>query len=357
MNPKWEAPRVHAACDNSRCKLQTTVNVVSDIDPELLRRQEPPSSLGFTYSPEPINADWSVVLGVTRSLALPNPRARCFFIATEPPDVMEYDLAALSHYGLVIAGQFRYLRSLSTLSVCTGLLPWRVGIAIEQHHPTVTMSRADFLELPLPTKPTISVVTSDKALTSTQVRRLRLIDFLAKHMPELQVFGRDVRLVNDKADALRMSQFHLALENCRQPRFWTEKLSDPILMGNVTFYSGGNDWRRDFPGESAIFEIDVDHPSRAYRQIRSTLDGFVHEDHFPEILANRTKVLDHANLHSAIERAIAGQSPGAWLPGITHVPAQSQSRLRNRTFGQAVARARRIASPAPDDSHRAGQEL
>jgi len=315
--------------------------VISDIQPELLRRQEPHSTLEFEYSPDPVPADWSIVLGVTRSLTLPNPRERCFFIATEPPDVMEYDLNILSQYGMVIAGRFRYLRALPTLSVHAGLLPWRVGIAIEQEQPMVTMSRGDFLKLQPPTKRVISVVTSDKALTSTQVRRLRLIDFLAKRLPELEVFGRDVRLVNDKADALRMNQFHLALENCRQPRFWTEKLSDPILMGNVTFYSGGNEWKRDFPGKSAIIEIDVDHPSRAYRQICSTLDDCSYDASYPEILANRAIVLNQANLHAAIERVVASQMSTVRPPGISYLSAHRHRRLRNRTFGQAVTRIRR----------------
>lgn len=274
-------------------------------------------------------ADWTVVVGLTRALDLPNPHERCIFIATEPPEVMLYDRRCLSHYGTVVAGQFRYLRSLPVLRVHTGLLPWRVGVAIEQESPEITMTRNDFLALPPAADRSLSVVTSDKSFTSAQVKRLRLIEYLSKRIPEIKVYGRSFRLVSDKADPLRLSQFHLALENCRQSRFWTEKLSDPILMGAVTLYSGGNGWRVDFPTTRAIVEIDVDHPTRAYDQVRKILDTFSYDQHLEDLRANRREILERLNLHAVIDKVVNAHSLHMRSSGTTRVPRHRLGLLRN----------------------------
>ena len=190
----------------------------------------------------------------------------------------------------------------------SGILPWRVGISIERNTPRVNMTIADLAKDFQPSRDVVSVVTSDKAHTKEQVRRLKLIEYLDKRMPALKIYGRDVNTIDDKADALMSNRFHLALENCRHAGHWTEKLSDPVLLQNVTFYSGHNSWGHCFPAQGAIIEIDVANPSRAYETICRTIDAAPREDLRSALWMNKRLLFTTWNIHKAIERAIRSRS-------------------------------------------------
>lgn len=281
------------------------VNLISEMDEAMLRRQEPETQFEFVYSREPVEADWHVMYDRIDEILVPNVTSRCLFMVAEPPELRRYDTSVLSRYGSVISAPFRYMRRLNNLRAATGLLPWRVGIAMENHNPSVTMTRDDFMTLAPPTSDTVSVVTSQKALTKYQVSRLKLIDHLSARIPEMQVFGRDTNLVADKADALRASKYHLALENCQQNGFWTEKLSDPILMEAVTFYSGHNGWESDFAKNGGILDINVEKPAAVYETIRKSLDSDYYSQVRSSLVGNKEKVMRSRNIHGAIAHVLA----------------------------------------------------
>jgi len=284
------------------------VNLVSEMDEAMLRRQEPETELEFVYSGEPVEADWHVVYDRIEEIVVPNHSSRCVFMVGEPPEIRKYDTSVLSQYGSVISAPFGYMKGLTNVTPAAGLLPWRVGIAIERNAPRVTLTRQDFMSLAAPTSDTVSVVTSQKTISKEQVQRLKLIDYLAARIPEMQVFGRDTNMVDDKADALRASKYHLALENCQQPGFWTEKLSDPILMENVTFYSGNNGWEADFARGGGILGLDIRNFVAVYETIRKCLDSDYYSQVRTSLVANKVRVMKSRNLHSAIEYSLSNSS-------------------------------------------------
>ena len=304
------------------------INVVSDLETSVLRSQECSSPIRFEYSTEPAEADYHVIMGITRELRIPNIPARTIFIVQEPPEVQRFDAVALSHYGRVLAPRFRYLRSLMNRVDEVGLLPWRVGIRIEQGPPKVVRTADDLRQSPSPTNQQISVVTSGKSRTPDQVKRLRLIDFLSKRLPELEIYGRDSRVIDDKADALESSRFHLALENAKHPNYWSEKLADPILMKNITFYSGGNGWQRFFRSETALVEIDVASPKNSYEIIRRSLDTISYDEAEPALVENQSRIFEKYTLHHAILRTIAKTPSGvtSLRKSDFHIPAHKARR-------------------------------
>ncbi len=310
--------------------LRPTINLISHMFPKILIRQEPDSPFTYIYSEYPVEADWHVVIDMTERLVIPNVRNRCFFVVAEPPEIRKYDTKALTEYGLVLTAPFEYLKNMKNLKIETGLLPWRIGIGIEKEVPSINLSRDDIERLNPAKIDSLTVVTSGKAYTKQQVHRLRLIDFLSSRIPEMQVFGRDTFPIDDKADALVTSRYHLALENCTQNQFWTEKLSDPILTENITFYSGHNLWRGDFPGSGAIYEVDVSKPRDAYATIRRVLDSGQYERVSPLLRTNKNRVMLELNLHKAIERAISVQNTkGTKLESrITDIPTHRSRRDR-----------------------------
>lgn len=304
------------------------INFVTHTSPEFLASQEPELPFKLVYSREPIAADWHVVLSLTNQMTIPNSPSRTLFVVQEPPDIMRFDTRVLSLYGRVLTAPFPYLRRLKNLSIRSGLLPWRVGTAFGSGQPVVNKSRSDFVEGSRRTGDYVSVVTSSKVLTGEQKRRLRLIEYLSSRLPELIVFGRETKAVLDKSDALEVGKYHLALENCRQNGFWTEKLADPILMQNVTFYSGKNSWSGSFGPNRGVLEIDTDNPRKAYDIIRRTIDSDPYEELLPGIRANRDLILNRFNLHHAVVQTIRSmQSDSTTGQGEFEVP-QHLSRLR-----------------------------
>lgn len=321
------------------------VNVITDTEPAIFESQEPVSEYQYKYSSSPSDADWHVVLGITRPLVIPNSAKRCFFVATEPPEIERYDVRVLAGYGQVLSAPFRYLHMLANLVQEVGLLPWRVGITIEGQTITVNEPRATLQIDREPTEDTVSVVTSQKAITSAQQERLRLIDFLSQRIPEMRVYGRGANTVGDKADALRVSRFHIALENCRQPGFWTEKLADPLLMQNVVFYGGHNQWQHIFAADGAIIEIDAGRRMATYELIRQVLDSDPYERLRPYVRENKRLVLDRYNLHAAIERAIARVPTLEAVTGPIEFPQHMSWRRRLQSRLPAVGR-HRLANKA-----------
>ena len=314
------------------------VNFVSKIPQVVLERQEPSSSFVSHYSTAPLPADWHVLIDYTDQAFIPNSRARCMFVALEPPEIRKYDLDALAAFGCVLSADFKYLSRLNNVSVTSGLLPWRVGLGIESEKVRVNMDFDDLLHAATPSQHVVSVVTSDKALTSAQRQRLRLVEYLDSRLPEMQIYGRGFDLLDDKADALIASKYHLALENCFQRHFWTEKLSDPIMMRNVTFYSGRNAWQADFSGSPAIVEVDIYAKRRTYEVIRKTLDQDVYESCSSELEANRLAVMRSMNLHSVVFRKILALGDRPTRQGGEYVHIPQHRRFRDRMFSQLSPR-------------------
>lgn len=313
------------------------INVISQMPESYLKHQEPDTVYEYVYSQDPVPADWHVVVDSTERMSLPNSSAKCIFVATEPPEIREYSRGVLKEYGQVLSAPFSYLRKLRNIRRESGLLPWRVGFGLEGGDIRVNLDRSAIMRAPAPEKRRLSVITSQKAITPMQIQRMRLIEYLWKRIPEMDVFGRDNNSIDDKSEILLRNQFHLALENCRHPGFWTEKLSDPILMRNITFYSGYNQWQKSFGWSSAIIEIDIFSPRICYETIRRNLDSLDYESLRQPLASNKQEVLNVLNLHKAIERAAGAPVVGEFRPAreFFKVPRH------RKTVGQALRLHRR----------------
>ena len=56
-------------------------------------------------------------------------------------------------------------------------------------------------------------------------------------MPELDIFGRGIRPINDKSEALNKYKYHIVVENFRTSPL-DRKLSDAFLAECLPFYAG-----------------------------------------------------------------------------------------------------------------------
>lgn len=277
------------------------VNFVSDIAHEFLQLQVPSSNYNFTFSVDPIEADWHVLYNVRRALLVPNSRARTIFVANEPPEVYRYDPRVLRLCGSVVApGRYRYLeKSLVSLVVLPGLIPWHVGKFFSE----APLSIEALLSQPPPALEGLSVITSGKSFTPMQRQRLRLLEYLEGKMPYLRLFGQEFSPIKDKHQILCRYQNHLSLENASHPYYWSEKLADGLIMRNRVFQGGDSEAKRYFPGRGVIFinHWDLD---KTYKKIDSELENSSYAALSEILVSNRRTVLEDRNLFSLLQRHI-----------------------------------------------------
>jgi hypothetical protein len=203
---------------------------------------------------------------------------------------------------------------------------------------TPRLSRLDFKNGFQPKKNRISAVFSEKSGTLLQKQRLRLADYLAQHLEIFDIYGGPDSRVEDKAEVLSRSRYHLAIENSIHRGYWTEKLSDPILMDNFVFYGGDIGTVSIFEGSVSLinpFELE-----ETYRSIATAVESEVW-DHSAEYRANnRLSILDKHNFHHSLTNVIQSHPDGGPVLGRTVFARQHKKKPLRRVFDPIYRRIR-----------------
>ena len=311
------------------------INLVSKVPSSIWEREMPPTVRdSFVHTREPVPADYHVVYGIRDALELPNPPERLIFVASEPPEIREYNLNILRQYGLIVGAGFPTVSALPHFRRVTGIAPWWVGVSssTETHYETsegeISLTRARLLALDEPLEDRLSVIMSTKARTPDQVQRIRLVEYLASKISDIAVFGVGHNPVDDKADVLSRFRYHLAVENSAHPGYWTEKLADPILTRCFTFYGGHRSYREDFPG-NGIQLIDPYEPEKVYRIVSEALEKGAWEKASEGRNLHKESVLDEHSFHRKIASVISTLSPSSTGKSVSRIKAQHpQSRWK-----------------------------
>jgi hypothetical protein len=324
------------------------VNVVSQIPEAIWLRELPPGLVHqYVHSPSPTDADYHLVYGIRSRLTIPNSPNRMGFVASEPPEIRQYNRSVLQKYGAVFAPSFPYLLSVQNFEYLSPVAPWWAGSnAGGEHHysdrdVTVTLGRHDFQNLEEPHRNVLSVIVSSKSRTPLQVQRLRLVDYLVARMPEIEVWGEGTRYAHDKADVLKGSRYHLAIENSVHAGYWTEKLADPILMSNFVFYHGAPDYRSIFsPGAICSinpFDLDI-----TYRAISDAISQGKWEASSNDRHENRRILIDEQSFHRAIDRLLPDWGHDPTVRDSTTIPAHHPRRRWKSIVDPAYRFARKL---------------
>lgn len=206
-----------------------------------------------------------------------------------------YEPSTIKVYGNRFLEQFRW--------VLTSQEPWVV------RHPGAIFQQPGFIwyyafsqprgsydairaHAPLAKTQEISAICSNKGQRNTLHRRRR--DFvlaLKARLPAVELFGRGIRFIEDKADALDPFKYHVAIENFYGPHHWTEKLADPFLGACLPVYYGCPNAEEYFPPES-LLRIDLDHVEAAAALLEQAVRDNWYERRRSAILESRRRVLE-----------------------------------------------------------------
>ena len=228
------------------------------------------------------------------------PPNNTLLITGEPPSIRSYSKK--------FAGQFAAAISCHPDLPCAEVLlgqqalPWHLGR--KQGPVGDVVWDKDYDELKATGEPEktklLSVISSDKDFTPGHCRRSEFVAKLKEHFGDrLDVFGRGVREIEDKWDALAPYKYHFALENSSYPHYWTEKLSDTFLAYSFPIYGGCPNVQDYFP-EGSLLAIDMDRPESAMGAIEKALQQNLWECSREARAEARNLVLDKYNLFALV---------------------------------------------------------
>lgn len=234
------------------------------------------------------------------SEALACPVANSILVTTEPSSIKTYGNNFTRQFGAILTSQEEWALPHPQRIYSQPALHWFYGVGT-QH----IISFDEMASNPPSAKTRdISMVFSPKSMRHTlHWRRHEFMQQLMVSMPEMDVFGRGARPLDDKAEALDSYRYHVAIENYIGPHHWTEKLSDAFLGLTLPFYAGCPNATDYFPPDSFI-PVDMKDPAGAARIIRQAIMDNEYEKRLPAIIEARRRVLFEHNLFAVVSREI-----------------------------------------------------
>ena len=285
------------------------------------------NGLRFVFDPDARDYDWLVVYENLPSVSgerrpmriepLACPPQNTILLTTEPSSIKIYSRAYTRQFGHVVTSQEPFaLRHPGRFWHQAGLR-WFYGEGREMLRDAQQISTFE----PEKTK-TLSTVCSTKRQGHT-LHRLRydFTQFAAQQMPDMDVFGRGHRPLDDKADAIDAYKYHIAIENHVAEHHFTEKLADTFLGLALPFYFGAPNAADYFPPESFI-AIDIRQPDDAIRIMRQAIETGEYEKRLPFIREARRRVLEQHSLFPLVRDIIRDHTTTGYVPDTKTIASQ-----------------------------------
>ena len=193
------------------------------------------------------------------------------------------------------------------------VLPWFVGYHTNSEGiSSYTLDYDSLKQSPFPKKEKlISVITSDLAVSRGHINRLKFVKKLKEHFGnQIDVFGHGFNEFEDKWDILSKYKYHICIENCSEPYYWTEKISDCFLAGCFPFYYGCKNFADYFPEESYL-PIDICDFDKSIEIINKAIENNIFEKSQDFLQTSKDLVLDKYNMFEHIASICDKLNPNA----------------------------------------------
>lgn len=160
----------------------------------------------------------------------------------------------------------------------------------------------------------LSAMSSTKAMKHTvHAQRLHFMKALKERLgSELDLFGRGIADVDDKAEAMADYRYHVAVENHIEAGHFTEKLTDCFVANCLPFYFGDPAYTRVFP-ERSVIPINIFDLDQTETIIRHALANDEFERRRASLEKARSITLERFNTL----RAVATKVETLYQPGLS----------------------------------------
>lgn len=209
-----------------------------------------------------------------------------------------------------------------------GYYLWYNGHSLEELK-TLDFSKKDKL---------LSAVCSSKQMRHTKHHaRLQLMRRLSERLEGFDWYGRGVRPIGKKYEALDSYRYHVAIENHIGAGHWSEKVADALLSECLPFYAGDPELGKVLPPDSFI-PIPIDDPERAVEIIEKSVADGEYEKRRASVLEAKRLLFEKYNLHAQIIRLI-------------ETAEETDGRPRTRLFPRKALRWRSPSAALEDGWH------
>lgn len=221
-------------------------------------------------------------------------RGGYFFISGEPPMVKVYSQSFLNLFDHILsAHKLNHPNNHRDQQA----LPWYFGYNFREKRPSFSYEETEQMDVPLKSKK-MSFVTSTRTFLPGHKARLRFLKKVqAEFDDEVDFYGKGIKSVDDKAEALLSYRFSICVENSCIDDYWTEKIADPFLAYTVPVYYGCKNIKRYFP-ENSILLIDIRDVKGAIDKIGTIIADAdtIYNDMIPFLKESRNRVLFEYNI-------------------------------------------------------------
>ena len=291
---------------------------------------------------------WVVYDDVLRPETTRCPPGNTLLITGEPPSVKTYSRRFLAQFSTVLTSH----RNLSHPNVVSRqqALPWMVGGRYLQEtgqwDKEYTKDYEELSALPVvPKTKLLSVLSSSKTITPGHERRLAFVGALKQWFgEEIDVFGRGIRDVEDKWDAIAPYKYHIVIENGLFPDYWTEKLSDALLADAYPLYAGCPNIG-DYFGENTLTLLDLTDFEGSLQAITAAIENNRYEATTEARHSAKVQVLNEYNLFPMLEAFVTASRTAQpkqviKLQPHSHFPRTLLTKLRDKVRCYHSSRAR-----------------
>ena len=308
----------------------------------------------FTFDLAARDYDWLVVYEdltalandkrSNRAEALACARENTLFITTEPTSIKLYGPGYFGQYGHVLTKQPRDVVRHKGHIFETPPLRWYYGRPLDPHDNNYLDMDHYLSTPPIPKTQDLSTVCSNKQMAVTlHQQRYNCVMGLKEILgDDFDVFGRGIRPITDKAEAMDSFRYHIAIENHVEPGHFTEKIADCFLAYCVPFYFGPPNIMEFFP-EGSIIPIDIFDIQGAANIIRQEIKPGSYEARLPAIIEARKKILTEYNLMNTIAQIVKSKhNPHATPESDGHIYGRHMFRKKKplAAFGDVLHRYR-----------------
>lgn len=182
----------------------------------------------------------------------------------------------------------------------------------------------------------ISAVCSAKRMRHTRHHdRFKLVKALAAEVDGFDWYGKGVKPLERKEDALVPYKYHVAIENHIAPHHWSEKFADAILCECLPFYAGDPALTEIFPKDCYI-PIPIDDPAEAVRIVKEAIANDEYAKRREAILGAKRLILTKYNFwHQVIGVIESSPHLSSLIPDPSSL-IYARKELRKRSVSAAL---------------------
>lgn len=218
------------------------------------------------------------------------PREHTILLTQEPTSVKFYNRVYTGQFGHLLTNRPRSAEPHPHYHFGRGYYAWFISRTYPEARAFVAPPKTHL----------VSAVYSAKKMRHTMHHaRSVLLDYLMDHVDGLDRFGKGVRPIEKKEDALDTYKYHIAVENHIGVGHWSEKIADALLCECLPFYAGDPSLASVLPPGSFI-PIPIGDPVRAAEIINTSIRAGEYEKRLPAIREARRLILEKYNFRDQI---------------------------------------------------------